>query len=370
MNQGQPSLGTAGETMQMQFGKRALLALLLAGLGGSAALRAQPDAAEEKPLREVYQDFRGSRSLPAWLQLRGRDADAVTTPEEQGLHIVLPATREKNGTVFVQPTFSVAGDFEITASYQLLAATKPSDGYGVGVSLSVSPTEAQDKFAKVARALRVKEGSVYITEYWNREPPKEYKTSHVTTDAKAGRLRLARTGSVLHFLVADVPGGDFREIKKREFGIEDVANIRLGVSGSPGNTCDARLVDLRIRARSLHPDPVKEPVAEVAPPPPAAEREPRSYLWLILAIGFGAVLLIAASAGAWFVARRRRATAAPAADAVEAPPESAPETTALIAFACPECGKNLKVKALLAGKKVKCPQCGKATLVPGGSAPG
>jgi DNA-directed RNA polymerase subunit RPC12/RpoP len=35
-----------------------------------------------------------------------------------------------------------------------------------------------------------------------------------------------------------------------------------------------------------------------------------------------------------------------------------------VKFACGECGKKLEVKLELAGRKVKCPGCGKAVLVP------
>jgi DNA-directed RNA polymerase subunit RPC12/RpoP len=43
-----------------------------------------------------------------------------------------------------------------------------------------------------------------------------------------------------------------------------------------------------------------------------------------------------------------------------------PETPASpVAFPCSECGKRLKVRAALAGKKVKCPECGHSLLVPG-----
>jgi hypothetical protein len=38
----------------------------------------------------------------------------------------------------------------------------------------------------------------------------------------------------------------------------------------------------------------------------------------------------------------------------------------MIAFTCPSCCKELKAKDELAGKKVKCPGCGKAAAVPHG----
>ena len=68
----------------------------------------------------------------------------------------------------------------------------------------------------------------------------------------------------------------------------------------------------------------------------------------------------------WLYLRHSHASAVP----LSAPPiiqdgaanlEAAP---LVISFSC-TCGKNLKAKAELAGKKVKCSQCGKAVLVPG-----
>jgi DNA-directed RNA polymerase subunit RPC12/RpoP len=49
---------------------------------------------------------------------------------------------------------------------------------------------------------------------------------------------------------------------------------------------------------------------------------------------------------------------------VEPEPESTPE---VIAFTCSGCSKKLRGTAFMAGKKIKCPRCGTAVLVPGGS---
>jgi predicted RNA-binding Zn-ribbon protein involved in translation (DUF1610 family) len=47
-----------------------------------------------------------------------------------------------------------------------------------------------------------------------------------------------------------------------------------------------------------------------------------------------------------------------------APVVSSPAKTASsLAFSC-TCGKSLKAKAALAGKKLKCPGCGEPVLVP------
>ena len=235
--------------------KRWPLALLLAaGLGWACTLMAQDVVdLKEKPLREFYQDFRGSRSLNSSLKLIGPDVDAVTKQEDLGLRITLPKDRAVNGGVAVMTLFSLVGDFEVTGSYELLHADQPAKGYGVGVSLNLETNEARDKFTKIARAMRVKDGSVYVTEYWRNNAPRT--TRHFRSRLRRGpdRLRLVRVGSKVRFLVADGAGNDFREIKQQEFGTDDIADVRFVVadSGSPGNAVDARLVDLKIRASKL-----------------------------------------------------------------------------------------------------------------------
>jgi len=106
---------------------RWVLALLLAaGLGGDCALRAQDVVdLKEKPLREFYQDFRGSRSLNSSLKLIGPEIDAVTKQEDLGLRITLPKDRAVNHPVEVMTLFSLVGDVEITGRYELLSADQP-----------------------------------------------------------------------------------------------------------------------------------------------------------------------------------------------------------------------------------------------------
>ena len=67
--------------------------------------------------------------------------------------------------------------------------------------------------------------------------------------------------------------------------------------------------------------------------------------------GIAIPLLAAVVIGGVLFWRRRKTSAA-----------TIPRMT-FVSIACPDCGKKLKVKAELAGKKVKCGQCGKAVLV-------
>jgi DNA-directed RNA polymerase subunit RPC12/RpoP len=65
-----------------------------------------------------------------------------------------------------------------------------------------------------------------------------------------------------------------------------------------------------------------------------------------------------------YARRRRRAAAGRTAAAANLPAESVP-ATAPVSFPCSACGKNLRAATKLAGRKVKCPHCGKVAVVPG-----
>jgi hypothetical protein len=104
------------------------------------------------------------------------------------------------------------------------------------------------------------------------------------------------------------------------------------------------------------------PDTRIAPPPQA--HPPRPRRWLSAAVGV-VVLIGLFVAGALFLGRHRRGAdrgrprePSPATNAPAVPPQAA------VAFPCPGCQRTLKVKAELAGKKVKCPRCAAAVEVP------
>jgi hypothetical protein len=74
--------------------------------------------------------------------------------------------------------------------------------------------------------------------------------------------------------------------------------------------------------------------------------------------------LALAGVGVWRFLRRRRTTATPSPAAGEEKPPDPEPASPIVAFSCPGCGKSIKAKAALAGKKARCPQCAQAVVVP------
>jgi serine/threonine protein kinase len=92
--------------------------------------------------------------------------------------------------------------------------------------------------------------------------------------------------------------------------------------------------------------------------PIATQMTPERKGWLVALglVGLGTACLLSLSFAVMRSIRHRRAEHSPAEEAAVA---------TSVSFPCSQCGKTLKGKADLAGKRVKCPNCGKPTRVPG-----
>ncbi len=85
--------------------------------------------------------------------------------------------------------------------------------------------------------------------------------------------------------------------------------------------------------------------------------------WWLVAAGLLVLGTGLALAGVWWQRRRRRAAAPVPESSGHGRAGSAP-AAATLAVACPGCRRTLRARANLAGKRVKCPRCGRAVAVP------
>jgi DNA-directed RNA polymerase subunit RPC12/RpoP len=327
----------------------------------------------QQPAKEYYQDFRNKRPLSEDFGLYGPDRENETRAENEGLRFTLGALRRANWPAEIRPKFALVGDFEFTATYEMFTAAQPEEGYGVGVNLTLAIREGNKNttFAKISRVNRPKGASVYYAEAWSPEK-NSYRAKAKPTDAMSGQLRLTRVGKVLKFFVSDGPGKEFEEIwELKNFGDMELPHNGFSVSdsGKPGNAVDARLIDLRVRMgdiqleKAIGPAPLPAPVT--APngddgPLPAPQNEGSASLWLIVILaGVGASVLGVITVIAVLLLRRRPALAT----TTKTPARRKEAGVKTVHFSCASCGKKLKVKSELAGKKIKCPQCGNLVAV-------
>ena len=317
--------------------------------------------------REFRHALKGAEVNQNDLALYGPDASQCVIFETEGMRITLPTDYpgQRPGTGLATE-FGVKGDFEITVNFEILQSPSVKEpGQRTEFVLLVAPAEmprpdvwfkANQNRASLARQAEDRDNiSRYLvtTTKWHEESfadkfgnenfgkKEQITTQTFPTGTTKGRLRLVRAGAVLHFLAAEDGDDDFELLHSAEFGVKDLKSVRLtAATGGPNAAFDVRITDLRIHAEGFTHEPAMAP---------AARLDRKLVLFFVIS---GSVLL--AGAGLAYVILRRRMNRS----MVRVAPDAAP-----LVFSC-ACGKSLKVRSQLVGKKVKCPQCGTVTFAP------
>jgi hypothetical protein len=295
--------------------------------------------------REHHWPLKGApEGGPPWA-LVGPDAEQYVRFEPGGLRIAFPASEPKeHPDTGVSISTPVKGDFEITLSFEVLRASAGSGPANEArLTLNAMTDGAAGDIASLSRQSGVGPGARFLA--WMRRRDEatgkdQVRAKERRTNAKAGRLRMVRAGSGLSYYASQGDDGPFTFVERFPFGDRDVNEISVtGATAGAEASLDARVTDLRIRADSLPALPLPEA------PDGAAAPARGSWLWAILGVAAAAVLAMVASLGAWRSRLLRRGREA-------------------ISWPCPACAKKLRVKAALAGRRVKCPHCGTPSAVP------
>ena len=311
----------------------------------------------DKEYAQTYvQPFKGNAFKPEGWNYASRLSEEAIQFENAGLHFTLLPGEEMMQSAGIVSAFGVKGDFEISFDFQILKDPDPADVGKGGTRLSLAITLDTPK-AEVATLSRSMSSKGFITWMRNRDRPGD--TSHTfPTPAMNGRLRLVRSGDELYYLASTDTEQPLLLLKKYRFGAEDLKRVVITTStGGPKALLDLRVTDFRIRADAIPGAPITEVRAAAAPKLDAESPPPeRSKIWLIA----GAVVacLVLAVLVLAVILRLLGGRSSQTTDTA----------SGVVQLACPNCGKSLKVKAQLAGKKVKCPKCGDAVLVPSAEA--
>jgi serine/threonine protein kinase len=326
-----------------------LLLVLLAMAVGLTAFLLFQEPPNQQPASlgsTFYRDFRNRRSPDVSFRLIGPNVEHAIQPEDAGLRITLLANRGNTERAGLELKAPIKGNFEITVGYEILEAEQPKTGYGVGIELFVLTGGFLGEGLGVYRVVRVQQGEVYmLSRNTTENGERKYRQKYIPTAARSGQLRITRKGTEATLWAAEGNTGDFQELGRYDLGPEDVQGVWLtAFTGHAPYRVDLRLVDLKIRSDI--------PISELPPDTPASSDEApkaRGREWLTAALLFGLGVTLALLLVAWFWARRGRNGEAVAPG---------------ISFPCPECRKKLRARAELAGKEVKCPQCGQRVAVP------
>jgi serine/threonine protein kinase len=324
---------------------------LAAGTAGDGSRKAGYES-------EYYHVFKGDTDLSPDFGWDGDDPAACVQFEPEGLRLTLPDGHpgKRMGTG-VATKFPVKSDFEITTSYQILSEPDPENaGEGTALYLWVDTDTEPINRAMLMRAMRAGAGKQFSTWIvWNlgRGGQRTNNSKAAPATSQSGRLRLVRSGPTLSQYAAEGPDGEFTLLWSHDYGEDDVRTVRIGgFTGGPKASLDVLFSDLRIRAGSLPEAPAS-----------AEKQGNKTGLVIVLVLFLATTLTVAAG----LAVRRRRARKTPAREPVKEEKEETaalPAEPARVSFPCSGCGKALRTESKWAGKKVKCPQCGQAVVVP------
>jgi hypothetical protein len=245
-------------------------------------------------LQEEYVcDFRDGNYDFRWLAVEpSGPLSVLAKSERRGLRTVIPPKTECRG-VGVFTKFGIHGDFEVTATFEIVKCGRPDIDTGVGPELYIRRVDGWGNYVALARHLRNGQSDPQLLASWGEKVDGKihYHGRQFPTKLTEGGFRIVRIGSIVHFFVAEGRTDWFHEIHQQEVGTKDLDRVRImaQVNGSsPG--LDVIWKDLTIRTEQL---PGWSKTAE----------QPNRSAWWIVTAGLVGVLVLAA--GLWRGAARR-----------------------------------------------------------------
>src|SRR5262249_44610174 len=142
-------------------------------------------------------------------------ATNLVRPDPRGVRITIPP--KFGQSVAIETKFAIHGDFDLRAGYEILTESRPLTGFGAGAELLVKPPGGWDTVASLSRFVRPKD-TIFSAACVRKVAEKNSVTGNwPPTSAKKGTLRLARTGPILRYFVAEGDKPEFRQIYQVQF---------------------------------------------------------------------------------------------------------------------------------------------------------
>lgn len=175
-------------------------------------------------------------------------------PEAGGLRVIIPARQgDQKPVVGLLPLLKVQGDFEITASGELFATEPPTADLVAGFDLFILAEKSLNR-ALLRRGVRANGEQVYYIDCSIRggDGKLQRRTEYFPAGARSAKLRLARAGEKLEFLITEGESEPFRRLFLTPFGTDNIGVVRLETTTDGSATSvESRWTDLTIRATKV-----------------------------------------------------------------------------------------------------------------------
>jgi RNA polymerase sigma factor (sigma-70 family) len=349
-----------------------MILMVLAFVTGAAWMpydffAAQVDLPPSEPGVDFYYDFRGGKPLPPVFTPFGVDSGTVIKPEEEGLRVTLSRSRQRTDKAGLKLAYRMTGDFEVTAGFELLQAERPTEGVGLGFSLFLDTAPSVGEGLGLERLNHIQRKDILSSFHMTpgKNGKRDFHHEWQPSAMRSGRLRIIRSAGQATFWAAEGDTGAFQKLPlDQPFAAEMTTVWVAAYPGAAHNPVDLRIKDLRIRNLDADGRQLLSREATVPAMPPGGTHDEmpapgHAGRWLLL-LTMAFLLLVATFTVAFLWVRHRRRTE----DHTEGQPNPASKAKTLLDIICSHCGKPLRARTELAGKKVRCPHCGTSMLVP------
>jgi hypothetical protein len=257
----------------------AAVVLLLTSVAGAGEMKAtlKVDGSNPQVLQIRFSNY-GYRARPA------------VFPEQDGVRFWLPAGVAGVPQTGLYSYFALAGDCEVTLTYELLNLPRPRSGYGSGVGLAFDGGDGVGR-GSIQRVVRTSGESGYVLQSsvaGSLGKPSE-EERFVPATAKRGQIGLRRIKKELIFLVSDSPTGPPEEVDRLPFTDQTIRVVR--VFADPGGSPTA--VDVRVRQMEVRAEEITGGI-------PERDQQTSRWWWLLALVPTAGVPLV------WFWRARRR----------------------------------------------------------------
>ncbi len=208
---------------------------------------------------EMKTEYKFDRANPKLLEkffeTYGYQAKQVIFREADTIRFRVPSGLKDMEQTGIYSKFALAGDGEVTCSYQIIDVPVPETGYGCGIGLAFD-LEANGGKATFQRLIKKGEGDCFVfsSELKGRggKMPEQYETRKAT--AKWGQLTMRRIKKEVIFLAKEGEEAEWQEIGRLPFSDRTIRPVRVYVDagGSP-TTVDMRIGQLEIRSEEATP---------------------------------------------------------------------------------------------------------------------
>jgi hypothetical protein len=218
---------------------------------------AGPTLADQK----LSHDFRGARFDPKYFEYVGPTPDKFWNVEAEGLRLRytgadVPPTNDPAGVAW---RVHVRGNFVATAQYEVLKCEPPANGtFLAGVELYIRLDNPNQDAIMVARGVYPNGSTAFdfkalVRDANGKRPARDFKLLPTTEKSLRGRLRLARTGSIVTASFAEGDDTQFAELQRSDIGTADIRLARFaGIAGGDRKAVlDMRILEFHLEGEAL-----------------------------------------------------------------------------------------------------------------------